>query len=161
VDSWRWQGVPFYLRTGKRMPRKTTQIAMRFREAPVSLFAKLGCQFDTADVLVITLQPDEGFSLWLDIKRPGQPFRLDPIPLRFEYGEHFASIPDAYQTLLLDVLAGDQTLFVHADEVEQSWRLFTPLLEAPPPVLPYAAGTWGPAEADALAIPESKLWQGA
>jgi glucose-6-phosphate 1-dehydrogenase len=160
VDSWRWQGVPFYLRTGKRMPRKTTQIAIRFREAPVSFFAKLGCQFDTADVLLITLQPDEGFSFWFDIKRPGQPFRLDRIPLRFQYGEHFESIPDAYQTLLLDVLGGDQTLFVHADEVEQSWRVFTPLLERPPRVVPYAAGTWGPREADALAIPESSLWQG-
>jgi glucose-6-phosphate 1-dehydrogenase len=161
VDSWRWQGVPFYLRTGKRMPRKLTEIAIRFREAPVSLFARLGCQFDSADVLVITLQPDEGFSFWFDIKRPGEPFRLERIPLRFHYGQRFEAIPEAYQTLLLDVLAGDQTLFVHADEVERSWRLFTPLLESPPRVVPYAAGTWGPEAAEPLALPETELWQGA
>ena len=159
IDSWRWQGVPFYLRTGKRMPRKTTQIAIRFREAPVSFFERLGCTADTADVLVITLQPNEGFAFHLDIKRPGEPFQLDQIPLRFNYGERFQGIPEAYQTLLLDVLEGDQTLFVHADEVEQSWRVFAPLLDNPPAARPYRAGTWGPPEADALAIPETALWQ--
>ena len=159
VDSWRWQGVPFYLRTGKRLPRRTTQIAIRFKESPVSFFENLGCSADTADVLVITLQPNEGFSFHFDIKRPGEPFCLDQIPLRFHYGDHFEGIPEAYQTLLLDVLEGDQTLFVHSDEVEQSWRVFTPLLENPPVVRPYAAGTWGPPEADSLAIPETALWQ--
>lgn len=159
VDSWRWQGVPFYVRTGKRMPRKTTQIAVRFRDAPVSFFKKVGCTVETADVLVITLQPNEGFSFHFDIKKPGDPFRLESIPLRFSYQDRYHQIHDAYQTLLLDVLEGDQTLFVHADEVEASWKLFTPLLEAPPPVRLYAAGTWGPPEADALAIRETALWQ--
>ena len=161
VDSWRWQGVPFYLRTGKRMPRKMTQIAVRFREAPVSFFEKLGCSHDTADVLVITLQPDEGFTLYIDIKAPGTPFRLERIPLRFHYKDRFAAVTEAYQTLLEDVIAGDQTLFVHGDEVEESWRVYTPLLENPPGVRPYAAGTWGPSEADSLAIVETDLWQGA
>jgi glucose-6-phosphate 1-dehydrogenase len=160
VDSWRWQGVPFYLRTGKRLPRKTTQIAVRFREAPVSFFSRMGCTQDTADVLLITLQPDEGFSFHFDIKAPGEPLQLRRIPLRFHYREMFDGVPEAYQTLLLDVLAGDQTLFVHGDEVEESWRAFTPVLENPPCVRPYAAGTWGPPEADAFAIPETDLWQG-
>jgi glucose-6-phosphate 1-dehydrogenase len=160
IDSWRWQGVPFYLRTGKCMPHKTTQIAVRFREAPVSFFQQHGCTQDTHDVLTITLQPNEGFSFYLDIKRPGAQLRLERIPLRFHYDDHFEDeMPDAYQTLLLDVLCGDQTLFVHSEEVEESWRVYAPLIENPPRVRPYAAGSWGPAEADGLAIPENDLWQ--
>lgn len=160
IDSWRWQGVPFYLRTGKCMPHKTTQIAVRFREAPVSFFQQHGCTQDTHDVLTITLQPNEGFSFYLDIKRPGAPLRLERIPLRFQYDDHFdGEMPDAYQTLLLDVLSGDQTLFVHSEEVEESWRVYAPLIESPPSVRPYAAGSWGPPEADDFAIPESDLWQ--
>jgi glucose-6-phosphate 1-dehydrogenase len=162
IDNWRWKGVPFYLRTGKRLPRKITQIVIRFREAPASYFRKMGAKdSDTADLLIITLQPDEGFSFHLDIKVPGNPFRLERIPLRFHYGDHYPEIPEAYQTLLLDVLHGDQTLFVHSDEVEQSWKLFTPLVENPPAVLPYRVGTWGPPEADALAVPEADLWRSA
>jgi glucose-6-phosphate 1-dehydrogenase len=160
VDSWRWQGVPFFLRTGKCLPKRMTQIAVRFREAPVSFFRKLGCMEDTADVLLITLQPDEGFALHLDIKAPGDPFELHRIPLRFSYKERFAAVPEAYRTLLLDVIEGDQTLFVHADEVEESWRLFTPIMQNPPKLRGYAAGTWGPREADSLAIIETRLWQG-
>ena len=159
VDTWRWKGVPFYLRTGKRMPKKITQIAVRFREAPVSYFRKLGCNAATADVLIITLQPNEGFSFHFDIKVPGDPFRLERIPLRFGYDDRYPNMPEAYQTLLLDVLHGDQTLFVYSEEVEQSWKLFMPLVERPPRVRPYAAGTWGPPEADKLAIPDAKLWQ--
>jgi len=110
--------------------------------------------------LVITLQPDEGFTLHLDIKVPGTPFRLERIPLSFHYQDRFAAVPEAYQTLLEDVMSGDQTLFVHADEVEESWRVYSPLLESPPQVRPYAAGAWGPPEADRLAIVETELWQG-
>ncbi len=161
IDSWRWQGVPFYIRTGKRMPKKTSQIAVRFRGAPVRYFERIGCQQDTADVLTITLQPGEGFSFHFDIKVPGNPLRLERVPLKFQYGDHFhGAIPEAYETLLLDVIAGDQTLFVHGDEVEESWRVFEPLLTSPPRVKPYAAGTWGPGEADHIAIPERELWQG-
>ena len=160
VDSWRWQGVPFYLRTGKCMPKRMTQIAVRFREAPVSFFRKLGCPEHTADVLVITLQPDEGFSLHLDIKVPGDQFELRRIPLQFDYKAQFPAVPEAYRTLLLDVLEGDQTLFVHADEVEESWKLFMPLVLNPPKLRTYAAGTWGPREADGLAILDTSLWQG-
>ncbi|MEM6994294.1 MAG: glucose-6-phosphate dehydrogenase [Myxococcota bacterium] len=161
IDSWRWQGVPFYIRTGKCMPAKTSQIAIRFRGAPVRYFERLGCPQDTADVLTITLQPNEGFAFHFDIKVPGNPLRLQRVPLRFVYGDRFhGAMPEAYQTLLLDVLEGDQTLFVHGDEVEESWRVYTPLLENPPPVKDYVAGTWGPVEAEGFAIPETDLWQG-
>lgn len=160
INTWRWQGVPFYVRTGKCMPAKTTQIAIRYRDAPVHFFQKLGAGQDTADVLTITLQPNEGFSFHFDIKAPGSPLTLERVPLRFGYHDHFEGrIPDAYQTLLLDVLLGDQTLFVHADEVELSWKLYTPLIDEPGPAHDYPAGTWGPPEADALAIPETDLWQ--
>jgi len=160
IDSWRWQGVPFYVRTGKCMPHKSTQIAIRFREAPISFFQRMGCSADTHDVLTITLQPNEGFSFYLDIKKPGSPLRLERIPLKFNYDQHFAqTMPDSYQTLLLDVLKGDQTLFVHGDEVEESWRVYRPILENPPKACDYVAGTWGPPEANHLAIPEADLWQ--
>ncbi len=160
VESWRWQGVPFYVRTGKRMPAKTTQIAIRFRGAPVRFFERMGCQQDTADVLTLSLQPNEGFSFHFDIKVPGDPLRLERVPLTFGYSDRFPkAMPDAYQTLLLDALMGDQTLFVHGDEVEESWRVFAPLVESPPPIHEYPAGTWGPAAADHLAIPETDLWQ--
>jgi glucose-6-phosphate 1-dehydrogenase len=161
VDSWRWHGVPFYLRTGKRMPSKSTHIAIRFRDAPVRFFQSMGCYQDTADVLKISLHPNEGFSLHFDIKVPGSPLRLTRVPFAFSYDGHFAeALPEAYQTLLLDVLHGDQTLFVHAEEVEQSWRVYAPLVENPPPVRDYAIGSWGPPEADAFAIAEKDLWQG-
>ena len=160
VDSWRWQGVPFFLRTGKRMPKRMTQIAVRFREAPVSFFRKLGCTQDTADILLITLQPDEGFALYFDIKVPGDPFQINRIPLHFSYKERFDVVPEAYKTLLQDVMEGDQTLFVHGSEVEESWRLFMPLINNPPRLRPYAAGTWGPREADPLAILDTDIWQG-
>jgi len=162
VDSWRWQGVPFYLRTGKCMPAKTSQIAVRFRPAPVSFFQDLepDSGADTSDVLTITLQPHEGFCFHFDIKRPGSPLSLERIPLSFSYDGHFEGLmPEAYQTLLQDVMTGDQTLFVHADEVEESWRVYSPIIENPPKVVPYAAGTWGPPEAEHLAIPEKDLWQ--
>ncbi|MCH9684375.1 MAG: glucose-6-phosphate dehydrogenase [Deltaproteobacteria bacterium] len=160
VESWRWQGVPFYIRTGKRMPAKTTQIAIRFRGAPVRFFERMGCQQDTADVLTLSLQPNEGFSFHFDIKVPGNPLKLERVPLTFGYGDRFpGAMPDSYQTLLLDALQGDQTLFVHGDEVVESWRVCAPLIESPPPVDEYPAGTWGPTSAEHLAIPESELWQ--
>ncbi len=159
VDNWRWTGVPFYIRSGKRLAAKSSQIAVRFRDVPVSLFQSMGAKLDTSDVLLITLQPDEGFSMHLDVKAPGDPFRTKQIPLSFRYSERFGEIPPAYQTLLLNVLNGDQTLFVHADEVEHSWRLYTPLLENPGIIHRYRAGSWGPKEAAHLAIPETHLWQ--
>ncbi len=150
VDTWRWQGVPFYVRTGKRMPRRLTEIVLNLRQPPVSLFESFDSCRLSSNTLVLRVQPDEGFFLTFDVKAPGTPFRLATEPLHFEYREAFGDIPEAYQTLILDIIEGDQTLFVHADEVEASWRLYTPVLESAHQLFPYAAGTWGPPQADAL-----------
>ena len=119
VANWRWQGVPFFLRTGKRMEARSTRIAVRFRRAPVSIFEDVAHMRRVApNVLLITLQPDEGFDLFFEVKAPSEPFHLDTRRLDFRYDEAFGALPDAYETLLLDVVTGDQTLFVHAEEVE-------------------------------------------
>ena len=159
VATWRWHGVPFYLRTGKRLTHRTTKIVITFRCPPVSVFqpVALSCAIH-ANALVITIQPDEGFDLSFEVKAPGQPLTLQTQRLHFRYAEAFAPLPDGYETLLLDVLAGDQTLFVRADEVEASWRVFAPILETRPPAQPYAAGTWGPEAADALLARDGHRW---
>jgi glucose-6-phosphate 1-dehydrogenase len=161
IENWRWHGVPFYLRTGKRLGARTSTISIRLKDTPISLFKSMGGEkLDTSDVLVITLQPNEGFSLHFDVKTPGEPFGTERIPLEFQYGTRFTKrMPEAYETLILNVLNGDQTLFVHADEVEESWKHFTPVLDAPAKTRPYPAGSWGPREADSLMIPEKELWQ--
>jgi glucose-6-phosphate 1-dehydrogenase len=159
IDTWRWQGVPFYIRTGKRLPRRVTQIAVRFRQPPVWLFRSVGVSDVDPNVLILSLQPDEGFALYMDIKVPGEPFRLRALPLDFYYGDAFDTIPEAYQTLLLDVLNGDQTLFVHADETEASWELYDALLRGNLPVSQYPAGSWGPSAADELLRSHGHSWQ--
>jgi len=118
----------------------------------------MGGDIDTPDILVITIQPDEGFALHIDVKTPGQTTSLRSIPLTFKYKDHFQQIPEAYETLLRDVWIGDQTLFVHAQETEESWRIYAPLLEKPPRVTTYAAGTWGPAEANRLTATGTGPW---
>jgi glucose-6-phosphate 1-dehydrogenase len=150
IENWRWQGVPFFLRTGKRLGKRVTEIEVKFRRAPVWMFRSMHQEELHRNTLVLTLQPNEGFSLYFDVKAPGEPFRVQRLPLHFDYAEAFKSIPEAYQTLLLDVLRGDQTLFVHAEEVEVAWTLFTPLLDGAVGVLPYPAGSDGPLEAGAL-----------
>ncbi len=150
VESWRWQGVPFYLRTGKRMPKRLTEIEIKFRRAPVWMFRSVRSDELHRNTLLVTLQPNEGFSLFFDVKAPGEPFRLRRLPLHFSYDEEFAALPEAYQTLILDLLVGDQTLFVHAAEVETSWALYAPLLDGRRAVYPYPAGSWGPREADRM-----------
>jgi glucose-6-phosphate 1-dehydrogenase len=159
IDNWRWQGVPFYLRTGKSLGRKHTQIAVRFRGAPVSLFHSGGTPSDTEDVLLITLQPNEGFELHIDVKKPGAAYQLERVPLRFQYGERYEDIPEAYQTLLHDVLSGDQTLFVHGEEVHHSWRVYGPILDLKDRPHSYEPGSWGPPEAETFAIADSSLWR--
>ena len=154
LENWRWQGVPFHLRTGKRMPRRLTEIEIKFRRAPVWMFRRgalapegPGTELHR-NTLLVTLQPNEGFSLYFDVKAPGDPFRIRRLPLHFTYAEEFGdSLPEAYETLVRDVLAGDQTLFVHAAEVEASWALYAPLLDGRRAVYPYRAGSWGPDEA--------------
>ncbi len=158
INNWRWQGVPFLLRTGKALPRRMTQVAVQFRKAPVAFFESMkGGDEVHSDVLLITLQPDEGFELRIDVKKPGERLRLETIPLAFRYGgPDFDDIPDAYETLLGDVIDGDQTLFVRSDEVEASWELYQPLLGPADPLEFYPAGSWGPEEAARLLGPDRR-----
>jgi glucose-6-phosphate 1-dehydrogenase len=149
-ENWRWHGVPFFLRTGKRLKRQSSQIVVNFRRPPVALFQKAGAAPLHANTLVMTIQPDEGFDLRFEIKKPGDSLELQYQGLHFKYSDVFAPLPEAYETLLLDVLKGDATLFVRDDWVEDSWRLYTPLVKNHPPVHPYAAGSWGPEEANRL-----------
>ncbi len=158
VDTWRWQGVPFYLRAGKRMPRRLTQIAVTFREPPVALFKHFERGMRKGNVLYITLQPHEGFDLLFDVKAPSDRPRLETLPLEFDYEDAFGSLPGAYETLLHDVMTGDQTLFVRGDEVEKAWDLYTPLLDGGRIPEVYPAGSWGPPAADRLTTPDGDQW---
>jgi glucose-6-phosphate 1-dehydrogenase len=159
IANWRWQGVPFYLRTGKRLPSRATRIIITFRSPPVSLFHPFQSSPVRSNVLIITLQPGEGFDLSFEVKAPGEPISLQTQHLDFRYEDAFAPLPDAYETLLLDVMTGDQTLFVRSDEVETSWELFTPLLNEKLPIYAYPAGSWGPDEADVLLNQEGRRWR--
>ncbi len=150
IDNWRWQGVPFFMRTGKRLPRKVSRIVISFRCPPVAVFHPFNACLLHRNRLDIALQPNEGFNLSFEVKHPGAGLNVQTQEMRFRYSEVFGAIPDAYETLLMDVMRGDRTLFVRSDEVEGSWKLYDPLLSSPPPVRPYAAGSWGPAEADDL-----------
>ena len=146
IDTWRWQGVPFYLRSGKRLPRRLTQIAVTFRRPPLCIFhgCRDGCDVDP-NVLLITLQPDEGFTLRFNVKAPGEPMIIETQALRFSHDDVYGRLPEAYRALIQDIIEGDQTLFVRADEVEASWRLYDPILDCDADIHPYEAGTWGPA----------------
>ena len=159
VDNWRWQGVPFYLRTGKRLATRLTQIAVTFREPPVALFKTFERGERKSNILYITLQPHEGFDLLFDVKAPGDHPRLETLPLDFDYADAFGYLPGAYETLLYDVMTGDQTLFVRADEVEQAWRIYAPLLDSGVEPASYEAGSWGPAEADRLTESLGDRWK--
>jgi len=161
VDTWRWRGVPFYLRTGKRLPKRLTQIAVTFQRPPLCIFHghRDSCVIDP-NVLLITLQPDEGFTLSFNVKAPGETFALDSQLLSFSHSDVYGRLPDAYQTLILDVIEGDQTLFVRSDEVEASWYLYDPLLDYHPEPFPYAAGTWGPAVLNEDLALGGKAWTG-
>ncbi|MGH8951255.1 MAG: glucose-6-phosphate dehydrogenase [Acidimicrobiia bacterium] len=149
VDTWRWQGIPFLLRTGKRLPERFTQIAVTFREPALCVFhgRRDDCVHEP-DVLLIILEPDEGFSLRFNVRSPNDEAAIDTQTLHFRYSDVYGPLRDAYQTLILDILEGDQTLFVRADEVEASWRIYDSLLDQRPAPITYAAGTWGPPELD-------------
>jgi glucose-6-phosphate 1-dehydrogenase len=163
VETWRWAGVPFLLRTGKRLPRRVTEIAVQFHEAPLRLFKTVECVGDFCDlaelkpnVLLFRIQPDEGISLSFSAKRPGMQMVLQPVHFDFEYDKSFdGTLPEAYERLLLDALRGDPTLFTRSDQLEAAWQFVTPILrywEKHPPRFPnYKAGTWGPIEAERLA----------
>ncbi|MGQ0696293.1 MAG: glucose-6-phosphate dehydrogenase [Nitrospiraceae bacterium] len=159
IHNWRWKGVPFYLRTGKRLPRKLTQIAVTFREAPTQVFRSLNPGSIPPNKLLITLQPSEGFSLCFSVKSPGRPFQFSDRALQFDYQKAFGQLPDAYETLLRDVMVGDQTLFISAEFTETAWRLYDPVLAGKQDVHFYVAGMWGPREADALVERNGHQWQ--
>ena len=156
IDNWRWSGVPFYLRTGKRLPRRVTEISIRFRGVPVSLFESAGVERLTPDHLTIRIQPQEGISLAFQAKKPGPGFEPKTVRMDFDYDESFGVDPaDAYERLLQDALEGDGTLFTREDAVERAWQIVEPILQHPEPVHRYAPGTWGPAAADDLIAPRA------
>jgi len=154
IDSWRWSGVPFLLRTGKRLRRRDTRIVVAFRDVPLHFFRGLDVGSVETNLLVIRIQPDEGISLSFVAKRPGPEITTQEVRMDFSYGTSFkTSPPEAYERLLHDALVGDHTLFIREDEVERGWAIIDPVLRNLPAVLPYAAGSWGPDAADALAAP--------
>jgi glucose-6-phosphate 1-dehydrogenase len=165
IDNWRWADIPFYIRVGKRLPKGGTEIAVQFRNAPPVLFNKAANEVG-ANVLVIRIQPDEGISLRMQAKIPGTALRIEPVKMDFHYGTSFGKAsPEAYERLLLDAMSGDATLFARRDEVEQAWKFIDEIEHAwhesqtPPPLFPYASGSWGPKEADDLIERDGHTWR--
>ncbi|MGA8303281.1 MAG: glucose-6-phosphate dehydrogenase [Thermoplasmata archaeon] len=150
IANWRWQDVPFFVRTGKRLPAKSSWVVLTFKAPPVTFFQTAEEYDSNPDRISILIQPDEGFELAFEVKVPGREMRVQTHRMKFNYAEVFGQLPDGYETLLIDVILGDPTLFVRADEVEESWRLYEPLLRSPPPLTFYPAGSWGPTEAQTL-----------
>lgn len=164
IDNWRWTGVPFFLRAGKRMPKRVTEIAITFKRAPGYLFQGSGSLLDS-NVLLIRIQPDEGISFKINCKVPALNNVIQPVKMDFRYGSYFGmSPPDAYERLICDCMAGDNTLFARDDEVLMSWRLLTPLLHYwlahPAGDFPnYASGSWGPDAAEQLLHRQRRHWR--
>ena len=165
IDNWRWQGVPFYLRTGKRLPKKVTEIAIQFRDVPLLIFQS-AAQQTSPNVLTLRIQPNEGISLRFEAKMPGTELRTRTVNMDFSYGSSFGmATADAYHRLLLDCMLGDQTLFTRADEVEEAWRVVTPIVTAwdspaDPALIPqYEAGTWEPTEAEFMINRDGRQWR--
>ncbi|MGQ9524279.1 MAG: glucose-6-phosphate dehydrogenase [Armatimonadota bacterium] len=163
IENWRWSGTPFYLRAGKRLPKRVTEIAVQFRRVPHMIFPD-GSPYVNSNVLVLRIQPDEGIALRLTSKVPGQGTRLQPVRMEFRYGSVFGvEPPDAYERLLLDVMLGDSTLFNRGDEVEAAWEVVAPVLEAwqdrPVEFPNYPAGTWGPPAADEFIRRDGRSWR--
>ena len=171
IDNWRWRHVPFYLRSGKRLPKRTSEIVIQFRPPPVLMFHQTELEEKWPSVLVMRVQPDEGISLRFNVKTPGTAnqltpeFEITPVNMDFSYDEAFGGdTPPAYQTLLLDVMLGDATLFTRSDEVEAAWAVIDPLVDHlarhPPSRVPqYPAGTWGPNDADDLLQMSGTRWR--
>ncbi len=165
VETWRWAGVPVYLRTGKRLPKRYTEIAVEFNLPPLMLFGRDGVNQMEPNALVFTIQPDEGISLKFESKIPGQENRIRPVNMDFRYMTAFGeAAPEAYERLLLDAMLGDPMLFTRYDEVEAQWAVISPILEAwkeiPAPGFPnYDAGTWGPRAADEFLEHDGRKWR--
>lgn len=165
IDDWRWAGVPFYIRTGKRLAKRATQIAVRFKRAPSTLFRNTPIDRLNPNILILRLQPDEGISLSFDAKVPGAVMRLGNVDMDFSYETYFGSTPQTgYERLLYDCMQGDATLFRRADMVEASWNVVAPILEAwegksTEQLADYAAGSWGPTKADELLARDGHRWR--
>ncbi|PWJ58479.1 glucose-6-phosphate 1-dehydrogenase [Dyadobacter jejuensis] len=164
IDNWRWQGVPFYVRTGKYLNQKDTHITIQFKPAPHYAFPSESADSWRSNRLTISIQPNMDISIRFQVKRPGQSMNLDPVDMKFGYeesgGEH---APEAYETLLLDVMEGDATLFMRADQVESAWKVIMPILETwegrkPQDFPNYAPDSWGPDDADALLARDGHSW---
>jgi glucose-6-phosphate 1-dehydrogenase len=154
IDNWRWAGVPFNLRTGKRLQRKVTEISLSFRHVPYNVFKGTDATPLGRDALIFRVQPNEGISLAMNVKRPGPGLDLDRASLDFDYDRAFDTpLLEAYETLLVEAMEGDHTLFTREDEVERAWEVLTPVLENPSPIEFYEPGSWGPRAADALILP--------
>ena len=164
LDNWRWKGVPFYIRSGKRLKQKVSEIVVQFTRPPAILFGQNSSRPLSPNLLTIRVQPNEGVSLSLNSKTPGLETKLQPVNLSFGYDTTFGSnTPEAYERLILDAMVGDGTLFIRGDEAEQSWRLFSPVLESwqamgANELEKYSAGTWGPLAADKLLLHRGHEW---
>jgi glucose-6-phosphate 1-dehydrogenase len=164
VDNWRWQDVPFYLRTGKRLPAKVSEVFIEFRPVPHQAFPSSAVQDWRPNLMMIRIQPDEGIVIRFQAKHPGPQMHLSPVDMRFDYQEAFkAPAPEAYETLLLDVMRGDATLFMRADQVEAAWSVVMPVLEVWGETTPadfpnYRAGSWGPEAAQVLIASDGRSW---
>ena len=163
VDNWRWAGVPFFVRVGKRLPKGGTEIAVHFKSVPPVLFKATGEAVDD-NVLVIRIQPDEGVSLRMSAKMPGSSLRIEPVKMDFHYGTSFGkATPEAYERLLLDAMSGDATLFARRDEVEEAWKFVDSIRAAwmatPEDLACYSSGSWGPAEAEELTKRHGTTWR--
>lgn len=165
VDNWRWAGVPFYVRSGKRLPRRVTEIAVQFKQVPLSLFDWKNLAGDAPNVLILTLQPDEGITLTFGAKKPGPINEIAPVHMNFSYQDAFGGEPpEAYERLLLDCMMGDATLFTRSDEVQAQWAFTTEILQAWKEMqvnnLPvYEAGTWGPPGVDDFIHSSGRSWR--
>jgi glucose-6-phosphate 1-dehydrogenase len=164
VDNWRWAGVPFFIRTGKRLPKRVTEVALQFQRVPHLPFSASESTGLHPNALVLRIQPDEGITLRFGAKVPGQAFEVRDVLMDFSYGAaFFEEAPDAYERLLLDAMVGDPLLFIRSDEVDRAWEIVDPLLEAwaepGTPLARYPAGTWGPSEADQLMEREGRHWR--
>jgi glucose-6-phosphate 1-dehydrogenase len=157
IDNWRWQGVPFYVRSGKGVARKATEITLQFKRVPHLIFSEnVGL---TPNSLSLCIQPDEGMHLQFETKVPGAGMRAEPVDMDFHFDDHFGeqALPEAYERLLLDAIQGDASLFARSDEIELAWRLADPLTAAKEPMF-YAPGSWGPCEADELLADDGRRW---
>lgn len=164
IDNWRWNGVPFYLRAGKRLPKRATEIAITFKHVPGFVSQQVD-QHLHSNVIVIRIQPDEGIALRINCKVPGPSSPIQPVKMDFRYGSYFGSTPpEAYERLICDCMSGDNTLFARIDEVLASWKLLTPLLEYWKNIKPtdfpnYPSGSWGPVEAERMLLRDGREWR--